>query len=82
MSLQNTVAQTSNETCKAKRFEHRIEKLGRQTTHYIKTDSAQFYFVRRPGQTDDQMRELGEWIAQTLNFRIEMDTEPLPELLQ
>ena len=48
-------------------FEHRIERLGRQTTHYIKSDSTTFYFSRRPGQTEDQMRELGQWIASTLN---------------
>ncbi len=47
-------------------FEHRIEKLGRQTTYYIKSKRTMFYFSRRPGQTDDEMRQQGDWIAKTL----------------
>ncbi len=47
-------------------FEYRIEKLGRQTTHYIKSKQTLFYFSRRPGQTDNNMRQLGDWIAKTL----------------
>ena len=64
-SVATNTREQSNETRTV--FEHRMERLGRQTTHYIKSDSTTFYFVRRPGQTDNEMRKLGQWIASTLN---------------
>jgi hypothetical protein len=56
-----------NKTDTQTKYEHRIERLGRQTTHYIKSDTTQFYFVRRPGQSEEEMRALGQWICDKLN---------------
>lgn len=64
------------------KFEHHMERSGRQTVHYIKSNFTTLWFVRRPGQTDEEMRNLGNSICQKLNRCQNDETPVIPRPLE